>query len=196
VSVAFTWERSWAEKIAAAWREHYIDVQVGGPAYKSFAADFVPGRFLKAGCTITSRGREGFIETGDAGEVVWKGDSVTQQIQAAIDTFHSHLDVCVQCRENPFGLCPTGSAHLKAVGAVSRGVLIAQNDDPELLEWLANAQQRGGGFVSSLAKAGLVADPENYPLIRPLILHMRAKYTEYEPSKAVKQELRDRGART
>jgi len=71
-------------------------------------------------------------------------------------------------------------------------MLIAQTDDPELLEWLANAHQRGGGFVSSLAAAALRADPENYLLIRPLVLQMREKYPEYEPSDAVKQEIRER----
>lgn len=70
--------------------------------------------------------------------------------------------------------------------------LIAKNDDPELLEWLAKASQDGGGFIQSIANAGLRADHENYPLIRPLLLLMRAKYTEYEPSDAVKQEIRER----
>ena len=70
--------------------------------------------------------------------------------------------------------------------------LVAQSDDPELLEWLASASQRGGGFVQSLANAGLRADHENYRAIRPLLLYFREKYTEYEPSEAVKQEIRDR----
>jgi len=71
-------------------------------------------------------------------------------------------------------------------------MLIAQNDDPELLEWLANAQQKGGGFISSVASAALVADFENYPLIRPFVIQMRAKYPQYEPSDAVKQEILER----
>jgi hypothetical protein len=71
-------------------------------------------------------------------------------------------------------------------------MLIAQNDDPELLEWLANAHLRGGGFVSNVAHAGLVADCENYPLIRPLLLSLRAKYTAYEPSDDVKREIAER----
>lgn len=74
-------------------------------------------------------------------------------------------------------------------------MLIAQNDDPEILEWLTNAHQRGGGFVSSLASAALRADDENYPIIRPLILQFRAKYPEYEPSDAVKQEIREVSSR-
>jgi hypothetical protein len=70
--------------------------------------------------------------------------------------------------------------------------MIAQDDDPELLEWLAKANQDGGGFVCAIARAALVADYENYPLIRPLLLVMRAKYPMYEPSDAMKQEIRER----
>ena len=39
------------------------------------------------------------------------------------------------------------------------------------------------------ALAALVADPENYPLIKPLIEQMRKKYPQYEPTDAVKNEL-------
>lgn len=70
--------------------------------------------------------------------------------------------------------------------------LVAQNDDPELLEWLAKAVQDGGGFTSSIARAGLVADQDNWSHIKPLLLVMRKKYIEYEPSDEVKQEIRDR----
>ena len=73
-------------------------------------------------------------------------------------------------------------------------ILIAQNDDPELLEWLAKANQDGGGFISSVARAGLVADHENYPLIRPLLVVMRKKYPQYEPSEQIKEEIRRRPA--
>lgn len=70
--------------------------------------------------------------------------------------------------------------------------LIAQNDDGELLEWLAKAETEGGGFVKAIAHAGLSADSENYPMVRPLLLAMRRKYPAYEPSDAVKQEIRER----
>jgi hypothetical protein len=70
--------------------------------------------------------------------------------------------------------------------------LIAQSDDPELLEWLAKAENQGGDFVRSMARAGLVADHENYPLIRLVLMALRRKYPDYEPSEAVKQEIRDR----
>jgi hypothetical protein len=53
--------------------------------------------------------------------------------------------------------------------------MIAQTDDPELLEWLAKANQEGD---------------ENYPLLRPVLIQLRAKYPRYEPSAAVKEEIR------
>jgi len=56
VSCVFTWERDYAERIARSWRDHYRDVRVGGPAYETRPTTFVPGRFLKHGCTITSYG--------------------------------------------------------------------------------------------------------------------------------------------
>lgn len=71
-------------------------------------------------------------------------------------------------------------------------LLIAQNDDPELLEWLSKASQEGGGFVSSVARAGLVADHENYPMIRPFLLWARSRYPQYEASAAVKAEINAR----
>lgn len=56
VSVVFTWLRARAERIAESWRMYYDDVRVGGPAYDDPGGEFIPGRFLKHGCTITSRG--------------------------------------------------------------------------------------------------------------------------------------------
>src|ERR1035438_208714 len=72
-------------------------------------------------------------------------------------------------------------------------MLIAQSDDSELLEWLVNARQMGGNFISSLARAALVADWENYPLLRPVLIELRKKYPAYEPSDAVKEELKASG---
>jgi hypothetical protein len=48
--------------------------------------------------------------------------------------------------------------------------------DEELRDWLFVAAQKGGHFVSSLADAGLCADFENYAILRPLLLQMKAKY--------------------
>jgi hypothetical protein len=56
ISVTFTWHKQQAERLAKSWALHFDDVQVGGPAYDDPGGEFVPGRFLKEGCTITSRG--------------------------------------------------------------------------------------------------------------------------------------------
>lgn len=56
VSCTFTWLRKRAEQIAESWRVHYRNVRVGGPAYDDPGGEFVPGMFLKKGCTITTRG--------------------------------------------------------------------------------------------------------------------------------------------
>jgi hypothetical protein len=74
---------------------------------------------------------------------------------------------------------------------MSFGPLIAQNDDSELLEWLSNARDKAGDFVRNIAEAGLRADPENYPLMRSMLIQLRKKYQAYEPSDAVKQEIRE-----
>ncbi|GAJ05584.1 unnamed protein product, partial [marine sediment metagenome] len=38
-----------------------------------------------------------------------------------IDKFHAHLDICSQCRNHPFGLCPAGAKLLEeaAIGGNS-----------------------------------------------------------------------------
>jgi len=33
-------------------------------------------------------------------------------VRQRVDKFHAHLDVCTQCRNNPFGLCAVGAALL------------------------------------------------------------------------------------
>ena len=57
-------------------------------------------------------------------------------------------------------------------------------EDPELFDWLATAagqRQRpsAGGFVRTIAEAGLRADSDNYRLLRPALLALKAKYPEY-----------------
>ncbi len=53
------------------------------------------------------------------------------------------------------------------------------NQDDELWEWLLSASQRGGGFVSAIADAGLHADSENYAILRPVLLRFKVKYPKY-----------------
>lgn len=58
-------------------------------------------------------------------------------------------------------------------------MMIAQIDDEELFQWLRNAHEHAGSFLSSLAKAALLADSDNYPLLRPVLQALRAKYPKY-----------------
>ena len=55
VSVTFTWDIPYAEKLAKAW-EVVAPVKMGGPAMGTKGEDFVSGKYLKPGYTITSRG--------------------------------------------------------------------------------------------------------------------------------------------
>ena len=56
VSVAFTWDITEGERLARAWSDYYSDVEIGGPAFGDAGGEFVPGRFVKAGVTMSSRG--------------------------------------------------------------------------------------------------------------------------------------------
>lgn len=55
VSCTFTRDKPEAERLAHLWR-NYGEVEVGGPAFDAYGEDFVPGRYLKPGYVITSRG--------------------------------------------------------------------------------------------------------------------------------------------
>lgn len=55
ISVAFSWHKRWAEWAARQW-ERVAPVSVGGPAYNEPGGDFVPGRYMKRGYVIMSRG--------------------------------------------------------------------------------------------------------------------------------------------
>lgn len=55
ISVAFTYDKPVAERWAEEWR-HVAPVKIGGPAYGDSTLEFVPGRYIKHGYTITSRG--------------------------------------------------------------------------------------------------------------------------------------------
>jgi hypothetical protein len=45
-----------AEQLAEAWRVLGVPVLMGGPAYNLPGCEFIQGRYVKEGCTITSRG--------------------------------------------------------------------------------------------------------------------------------------------
>lgn len=55
ISVAFTWDIPRAERLAYQW-EKIAPVKIGGPAFNQAGGEFEPGRYLKPGYVITSRG--------------------------------------------------------------------------------------------------------------------------------------------
>lgn len=55
ISVAFTWDLPEAERLAREWSS-IAPVKIGGPATGMRGEEFVPGRYLKPGYVISSRG--------------------------------------------------------------------------------------------------------------------------------------------
>ena len=55
VSVTFTADKPIAERLAEQWRA-VAPVEIGGVAYGDTSLEFIPGRYIKPGYTITSRG--------------------------------------------------------------------------------------------------------------------------------------------
>lgn len=56
VSVTFSWDKEYGEHLHNAWAQHYPNVRLGGPAFDGEGAEFLPGKYLREGVTITSRG--------------------------------------------------------------------------------------------------------------------------------------------
>lgn len=55
ISVAFTWDLPEADRLEREWR-HVAPVTIGGPAVGTRGEEFMPGRYIRHGYTITSRG--------------------------------------------------------------------------------------------------------------------------------------------
>ena len=53
-----------------------------------------------------------------------------------------------------------------------------QHDD-ELWPWCEGVTARAGDFLKTIVEAARRADPENYAIMRPLLLQFREKYPEY-----------------
>lgn len=57
ISVTFGWDLEAADELYEAWQILGVPVEVGGPAFGDrMSPDFIPGRYVKEGATITSRG--------------------------------------------------------------------------------------------------------------------------------------------
>jgi hypothetical protein len=76
-----------------------------------------------------------------------------------------------------------GVERLSPEQEVARIVSPTAHGDAELISWLLNAARDAGDFVKNLAEAGLRADGYNYPILRPVLLRMKAKYPIYEHKK-------------
>jgi len=60
------------------------------------------------------------------------------------------------------------------------GVVRQHGFDPELDRWVSNlARMQCGSFLQSIYQAVVCADPENYELLRPLLLELKKKYPKY-----------------
>ncbi|MEG1912870.1 MAG: hypothetical protein RR091_10320 [Cloacibacillus sp.] len=55
ISCTFTWDKLQTEQLAEKW-SHIAPVKIGGPAYNDRGETFTPGKYLKKGRIITSRG--------------------------------------------------------------------------------------------------------------------------------------------
>lgn len=56
LSVTFTFDIPAIDALVKAWRRVTSDISIGGPAIGTYAGEFEPGRYLKQGYVITSRG--------------------------------------------------------------------------------------------------------------------------------------------
>jgi len=76
ISVAFTYDRPEACRLLLAYRELYPVVKIGGPGMGDAGGDFVPGRYLKPGYIITSRGCPNKCWFCD----VWKREGLVREL--------------------------------------------------------------------------------------------------------------------
>lgn len=75
ISVAFTWDRPAADRLAMEWG-YVAPTDVGGPAVGDAGGEFVPGQYLRPGYTITSRGCPNRCWFCD----VWKREGPTREL--------------------------------------------------------------------------------------------------------------------
>jgi len=56
ISVVFSYDMKHAEWLAEQWQGTGLPVKMGGPSFNEPGGEFIPGRYVKEGYTITSRG--------------------------------------------------------------------------------------------------------------------------------------------
>jgi hypothetical protein len=103
VSVTFTWDKPEAERIAEQWAK-IAPTRIGGPAMGTVGGDFEPGKFLREGYTITSRGCPERCWFCGA----WKRDGAVTRELPIRDGWNVQDDNLLACSE----------AHIRAVFAM------------------------------------------------------------------------------
>lgn len=69
----------------------------------------------------------------------------------------------------------------KALGAPERD----PQEEEKVRNWIINARQDGGGFVSAFADACIRADNLNWEMLREIAFLMREKYPEYNSTRDI-----------
>ncbi len=94
ISVAFSYDKLRAERLAEKWKD-VAPVKIGGPGYGTVGGEFEPGMYLKKGYVITSRGCPNkcwFCE-------VWKREVSIKELQIK-DGFNVLDDNLLACSDN------------------------------------------------------------------------------------------------
>lgn len=107
------------------------------------------------------------------GEIVTQGDlqvalqsiGHAQMFNALVDALTESLQLCVRDGEVPLA------------------AFNLADDDEEVRRWIHGINQREpvhpGGFLEAFAATVCRADESNYPLLRPTLLALKAKYPKY-----------------
>jgi len=94
ISVAFSWDLPRAERLAKLWKP-FAPVLIGGPATGQRSEEFVPGRYLKDGFVITSRGCPNKCWFCS----VWKREGVGVRELPIVDGYNVQDDNLLACSE-------------------------------------------------------------------------------------------------
>ncbi len=106
--------------------------------------------------------------------IVNASDGFEAQSEFEKSVLYDGDDVCATCVRYVHAFL----VELETIRHAPKSPFTAQQDD-ELVDWLVNASQKAGDFVKQLAEAGLRADHDNYPILRPALLQLKAKYPKY-----------------
>jgi hypothetical protein len=167
VSVTFTWDLPLAEKLAKAWSP-VAPVKIGGPATGESGGEFTPGRYLKNGYVLTSRGcpnncwfcsvpkREGSIRELP----ITEGWNVLDDNLLACSAPHQKAVFSMLKRNKKKGPVQfTGGLeakrlelwHVEALRELKPKQLFFANDTPDDLEplWIAGSRLLAAGFTTA-----------------------------------------------